>query len=83
MFVRIHNCDGEMMLAACDEDLIGMTFRGDGTRITVSERFYKGESVDATTLAERMKSVSIMNLVISLHMDLVAPGHVGSSWTRD
>ncbi|MBQ7404846.1 MAG: DUF424 family protein [Candidatus Methanomethylophilaceae archaeon] len=77
MFVRIHNCDGEMMLAACDEDLIGMTFRGDGTRITVSERFYKGESVDATTLAERMKSVSIMNLVGDEVISVaISEGHV-------
>lgn len=63
MFVRIHTSGNDRILAACDEDLIGQTFRGDGAMLTVSERFYKGESVTAEAFVERMKSVSIMNLV--------------------
>ncbi len=63
MFVRMHIHGNERILAACDEDILGMTFEGDGARITVSETFYKGESVTPETFVERMKSVTILNLV--------------------
>lgn len=63
MFVRIHTHGNEAILAACDEDILGMTFEGDGVRIRVSEAFYKGESVTPEAFVERMKSVTIMNLV--------------------
>ncbi|MBR2255554.1 MAG: DUF424 family protein [Candidatus Methanomethylophilaceae archaeon] len=77
MFVRIHLADGERILAACDEDILGMTFRGDGMKITVSETFYKGEQVEPAVLAERMKSVSVMNLVGRRTIEVaIAEGHV-------
>lgn len=62
MFVRIHTNGNERILAACDEDIIGMTFSGNGAKFTVSESFYKGESVSEEAFIERMKSVTIMNL---------------------
>lgn len=63
MFVRIHTHGNERILAACDEDIIGMTFEGGGTKIRVSESFYRGESISPEAFVERMKSVTIMNLV--------------------
>ena len=63
MFVKIHRNERDTILAACDEDIVGMTFRDGNARIDVSEIFYKGESLDRTSVAERMKNVSIMNLV--------------------
>lgn len=77
MFVRIHAHGSERILAACDEDLIGKTFSGNGARITVSESFYKGESVSVEAFVERMKSASIMNLVGEEVIAIaVAEGHV-------
>ena len=49
-------------MAACDEELLGRTFAGDGMRLKVSETFYKGELVTEDTFRERMKSVTMMNL---------------------
>jgi hypothetical protein len=63
MFVRIHMSERDAILAACDEELVGRSFRDGNARLDVSELFYKGESVDRRALAERMRSVSIMNLV--------------------
>lgn len=63
IIARIHTHPGERILAACDDDIIGMTFRGDGMKITVSEEFYGGESITEETFIERTKSVSIMNIV--------------------
>lgn len=63
MYVRIHTHGKDTILAACDEDVLGRTFEGGGARITVSESFYCGESVSPEVFVERMKSVTIMNLV--------------------
>ncbi len=63
IFVRMHRHPGEMILAACDEEILGETFRGEGTKITVSRTFYGGDLVSEDVFIERTKSASIMNLV--------------------
>lgn len=63
IYVRIHVHEDDRILAACDEDIAGLTFRGGGARITVSERFYCGESVTEEVFIERMRSASVVNLV--------------------
>ena len=63
MYVRIHTKGDERILAACDEDLLGKTFRGGKAVLTVSENFYNGEVLGKEAFVERMKSVTIMNLV--------------------
>lgn len=79
MFVRIHTHGNDRILAACDEDIIGMTFEGNGAKITVSEGFYKGESISEEAYRERMKSITIMNLVgeravaIAIEEGMVSP----------
>ena len=61
--VKIHVREGERLLAACDEELLGKTFREGEMRLKVSDIFYRGESVSEETFRERMKNVTIMNLV--------------------
>ena len=60
---RIHTHEKERILAACDQEILGMTFRGNGIKIKVSEIFYGGETVSEDVFVERTKSVTIMNLV--------------------
>lgn len=50
-------------MAACDQEILGMTFRGNGAKIKVSETFYGGELVSEDVFVERTRSVTIMNLV--------------------
>ncbi|NLN71867.1 MAG: DUF424 family protein [Thermoplasmatales archaeon] len=61
--VRIHAGKEDMLLAACDEDLIGREFREGKMRLRVSGEFYMGELITEEMLAERMRSASIFNLV--------------------
>ena len=63
IYVRLHTSRDGIILAACDEDTLGNTYRGDGMRITVSESFYNGELVPEEAFVERMRSAVIMNLV--------------------
>jgi len=60
---RIHVHEKDRILAACDQEILGMTFRGNGAKIKVSEHFYGGEAVSEEVFIERTKSVTIMNLV--------------------
>jgi len=60
---KIHVHENDRILAACDQEILGMTFRGDGIKIKVSEIFYGGEPVSEEVFMERTKSVTIMNLV--------------------
>ena len=78
MYVRLHKVGkNDMLLAACDEDLLGKTFTSGKAKITVSETFYRGESVSPEAFVERMKSVSIMNLVGDEVISLaISEGHV-------
>ena len=63
MFVRIHRNERDTILAACDEGLVGRTFKEGNKRLDVSEIFYKGQAVDRDALVAMMKDASIMNLV--------------------
>ena len=61
--VRMHSNDGEIVLAACDDELLGRTLVEGKIKMKVSEPFYNGEMIPDAVLAERMKSAAIMNLV--------------------
>jgi len=63
IFIKIHVRGSERILAACDEELLGKTFREKDMCLKVSETFYRGELISEEILRERMKSVTIMNLV--------------------
>ncbi len=62
MFVKLHTQDDERLVAACDEGIIGQTFRGDGIKLTVHEAFYKGESLSEEAFIERLRIATIINL---------------------
>ena len=79
---KIHVHENERILAACDEDILGMTFRDENSKITVSERFYGGERISEEIFFERTKSVTILNLVgnevvgAAVRVGLVSEDHV-------
>ena len=84
IYVRIHKAADDIILAACDEDVLGKTFRGDEARITVNERFYNGELVSEETFIQRMESVSIMNLVGERTIAIaIERGHVSEENVMD
>ena len=61
--IRLHSHDGEVLLAACDDELLGRTLTEGRVKLYVSENFYNGEMIPDAILVERMKSAAIMNLV--------------------
>jgi hypothetical protein len=62
-YLKIHRIGGEVLLAACDEDLLGRRFEEGALRIEVSESFYGGFKASLDELVEYMGEATIMNLV--------------------
>lgn len=61
--LKITSIGKEILLAACDEELVGQTFRDGMLKIDVKESFYKGEPADCLELSSALKKATIANLV--------------------
>ncbi len=70
MYVRMHTDGKERIVAACDEDILGMTFREGKMKITVHEGFYKGEVLEEEAFIQRLGIATIINLVGNGVVDL-------------
>ncbi|ASI98127.1 DUF424 domain-containing protein [Thermococcus celer] len=62
IYVKIYRVQGEVLLAACDEELLGKTFREGELKLEVKERFYRGELVDEDALEDLLNEATIANL---------------------
>jgi len=61
--VKVYRQGRETLVAACDAEIIGKTFRSKDLKITVSEGFYKGDSGDEGMLVNRLEMATVANLV--------------------
>ena len=62
IYVKIYRVQGEVLVAACDEELLGKTFREGELKLEVKERFYKGELKEVDVLEELLEDATIANL---------------------
>jgi hypothetical protein len=62
IYVKIYRVQGEVLLAACDEELLGRTFREGELKLEVKERFYRGELVEEDSLESLLEEATIANL---------------------
>lgn len=62
IYVKIYRVQGEVLLAACDEELLGKTFREGELKLEVKERFYRGKLVDEDALEDLLNEATIANL---------------------
>lgn len=72
--LKIYRHGNDLMIGACDEHLIGKTFKEGKFRLFVDKKFYDGDRVDATTLRRFLRDATIANLVgpetVKVAMDL-------------
>lgn len=61
--VKVHRSGKELLVAACDCEIIGQTFREGKLRIHVSRDFYEGDTVEEEILVNRLEMATIANLV--------------------
>ncbi len=74
IWIRKYSTQGEILLAACDDTILGKTFCEGELQLAVSESFYGGEKVSKENFIELIKNATIVNLVgeevIKIAMDL-------------
>lgn len=63
VYVRMHSSGKDVLMAACDEELIGKELRDGELRLYVNPAFYKGELVNEEIFKNMAISATIGNLV--------------------
>lgn len=63
VYLRIREINNEVMVAICDEDIAGKTFREGKIKIEVKKDFYCGELVEIKEGIEAIKKGTIVNIV--------------------
>ena len=61
--VRVYKQGSDVVVAACDKDLLGQTFREGELKLTVSPGFYEGEDANEEILVNRLSGCTVANLV--------------------
>ncbi len=80
--VKVYRQGRETIVAACDSDIVGKTFRSKDLKIQVSEGFYKGDTGDEEMLVSRLEMATVANLVgketmaVAVKHGFVDPGNV-------
>lgn len=79
---RVHKHPDEIILAVCDAEIIGETFRGGGLRIDVSRGFYGGDETTEEELLRAFGNATVINLVgnraveLAVNAGIVDPARV-------
>lgn len=60
--IKVYTQGRERLVAACDSDIVGKTFRSDGLVLDVSESFYHGDEVDEEALVNWLRLATVANL---------------------
>ena len=62
--VKVFRVGEQVLVAACDGDLLGKTIRSEkGVELHVSEQFYGGKSLTAKETCEAMMAATSLNLI--------------------
>lgn len=63
MYVKRHELNDRIVVAICDEDLIGKKFQEGDLVLDISEKFYKGEKKTDEEVKDIFMNSSNINLV--------------------
>lgn len=63
VYVKVFITSREVVVAACDREVLGKVFREGDIVLNVNEEFYKGELVTLTEALNIIKKATIANLV--------------------
>lgn len=78
--VKVYRKGPEVLVAACDSDILGKTFRSGELKLHLSEGFYDGEVADEDMLVNRLEMATIANLAGKVTIEIaVRRGFVDES----
>lgn len=68
-YFKVHQHPSETVIAICDEEILGQTFRGEKAKITVTD-FYRGDLVEEEFVRINIGVFTILNIVGNRIVDL-------------
>lgn len=63
VYAKLSKCGEHVLLAACDEELLGEILRDGKIVFKVGEEFYKGPKMPVEDAVELMKESTVVNMV--------------------
>lgn len=63
MYLKSYSVNKEILVAVCDSELIGRTFREGELHLSVNEDFFKGSPADEHEVKKALEDATIANLV--------------------
>jgi len=63
MYLKSYSVNKEILVAVCDSELIGRTFREGDLHLSVNEDFFKGRPADEHEVKKALEEATIANLV--------------------
>ena len=63
VYAKLQKCGEYVLLAACDEELLGQTLRDGKIVFKIGEEFYKGPKISAEEAVELIKESTVVNMV--------------------
>ncbi|HEC86892.1 MAG TPA: DUF424 family protein [Thermoplasmatales archaeon] len=61
--IKLYKRGEELLIGACDEELLGKRFKEGELRLHVKKSFYDGHRIDEKVLVAYLKEATIANLV--------------------
>jgi hypothetical protein len=63
MIAKTHSNEGRLILALCDEEILGKTIEEGNLQLDMKSKFYAGKPVDENTALGYLKTAYIVNAV--------------------
>lgn len=63
MILRERDTQEGLLVAVCDDDVLGETFETGNVSLTVTEEFYGGDEVDENEVVDSLARASVANIV--------------------
>jgi len=76
MILRERSTDQGLLVAVCDEDVLGETFENGEVSITVNEEFYGGDPAEADDVVDSLARANIANIVGSRAVEVAVEAGV-------
>ncbi len=76
MYVKVHESEARIVVAICDEDLVGKKFSEDEKQLDITERFYKDEKKSEEEVVEIMRQADNLNLVGKETIDVALKNNI-------
>jgi hypothetical protein len=63
VYAKLSKCGDQVLLAACDKELLGKVLRAEKLVFNIKEEFYKGPKIPLDDVVELIEDSTIVNIV--------------------